>query len=154
MLCLPANVDDFTAAGLSADGVAPRPDPAPQVSLTSRGTPGRVSVWCGKHCAYEDAKPTSIKTCIPKPGRAKSLNKNTNSADAPIEIYSLLLLQAICTQWGSDPMFYGSYSSVSVGSGGAADYDILARPLGDKVFFAGEATTSRSVEWCEVCSCS
>uniref|UniRef100_A0A383WKI0 Amine oxidase domain-containing protein n=1 Tax=Tetradesmus obliquus TaxID=3088 RepID=A0A383WKI0_TETOB len=52
-------------------------------------------------------------------------------------------LQAVCTRWASDPMCYGSYSSVAVGSSGAADYDALAQPLGDRVFFAGEATTSR-----------
>lgn len=48
------------------------------------------------------------------------------------------------TKWGSDPMVYGSYSSVAVGSAGAADYEALAKPLGHRVFFAGEATTSRS----------
>jgi hypothetical protein len=54
-----------------------------------------------------------------------------------------LLPQAVCTRWASDPMCYGSYSSVAVGSSGAADYEALAQPLGDRVFFAGEATTSR-----------
>lgn len=53
------------------------------------------------------------------------------------------LLQAVCTRWGSDPMSYGSYSSCSVGSLGPDDYDIMAEPLGDKVFFAGEATTKK-----------
>jgi hypothetical protein len=53
------------------------------------------------------------------------------------------LLQAVCTRWGCDPMAYGSYSSVAVGSAGAADYEALATPLGNTVFFAGEATTSR-----------
>eukprot|EP00879_Flechtneria_rotunda_P010703 GHRR01011185.1.p1 GENE.GHRR01011185.1~~GHRR01011185.1.p1 ORF type:complete len:666 (+),score=276.42 GHRR01011185.1:1382-3379(+) len=52
-------------------------------------------------------------------------------------------LQAVCTHWGSDPLFCGSYSSVAVGSSGATDYDAMAKPLGNRVFFAGEATTSR-----------
>eukprot|EP00775_Hariotina_reticulata_P006150 gene6150-6387_t len=50
---------------------------------------------------------------------------------------------AVCTHWGRDPMAYGSYSSVAVGSSGAADYEAMATPLGHRVFFAGEATTSR-----------
>lgn len=40
-------------------------------------------------------------------------------------------------------MAYGSYSSVGVGSQGSEDYDIMAESLGDRVFFAGEATTRK-----------
>jgi lysine-specific histone demethylase 1 len=52
-------------------------------------------------------------------------------------------LQATMTRWSADPMCWGSYSSVAVGSPGAPDYDALAQPLGGRVFFAGEATTSK-----------
>ncbi|WJX64199.1 Lysine-specific histone demethylase 1 2 [Trifolium repens] len=48
-------------------------------------------------------------------------------------------IQSICTRWGSDPLSYGSYSHVSVHSSGQ-DYDILAENVGNRLFFAGEAT--------------
>lgn len=43
------------------------------------------------------------------------------------------------TRWASDPHARGSYSYVAVGSSGN-DYDLLARPVGRKIFFAGEHT--------------
>ncbi|XP_020214682.1 lysine-specific histone demethylase 1 homolog 2 [Cajanus cajan] len=49
-------------------------------------------------------------------------------------------IQSICTRWGSDPFSYGSYSHVSVNSSGN-DYDILAENVGNRLFFAGEATS-------------
>lgn len=49
-------------------------------------------------------------------------------------------IQTICTRWGSDPLSYGSYSHVSVQSSGS-DYDILAESVGNRLFFAGEATS-------------
>ncbi|XWS09939.1 hypothetical protein CRYUN_Cryun39dG0032800 [Craigia yunnanensis] len=49
-------------------------------------------------------------------------------------------IQTICTRWGNDPLSYGSYSHVRVQSSGC-DYDILAESVGNRLFFAGEATT-------------
>lgn len=49
-------------------------------------------------------------------------------------------IQTICTRWGGDPLSYGSYSHVRVGSSGK-DYDILAESVENRLFFAGEATT-------------
>ena len=43
------------------------------------------------------------------------------------------------TRWGSDPYSYGSYSYIPTGATGR-DHDTLAEPVGDKLFFAGEAT--------------
>ncbi|KAL6205659.1 hypothetical protein ACLB2K_022914 [Fragaria x ananassa] len=48
-------------------------------------------------------------------------------------------VQTICTRWGSDPLSYGSYSHVRVQSSGS-DYDLLAENVGNRLFFAGEAT--------------
>ncbi|KAK9846501.1 hypothetical protein WJX81_005367 [Elliptochloris bilobata] len=52
-------------------------------------------------------------------------------------------LQAVCSQWGADPLARGAYSSIGVGANGGADYDTMARPVAGRVFFAGEATTRR-----------
>ena len=46
------------------------------------------------------------------------------------------------TRWKSDPFAYGSYSFIPVGAY-AKDREILAEPVGDRVFFAGEATNRR-----------
>ncbi|HJT35042.1 MAG TPA: FAD-dependent oxidoreductase [Pirellulales bacterium] len=43
------------------------------------------------------------------------------------------------TRWASDRWAQGSYSYVPV-RGSGADYDILGEPVGDRMFFAGEAT--------------
>ena len=46
----------------------------------------------------------------------------------------------IITRWGADPFSLGAYSSIPPLATGQ-DYDTLAAPLGDRVFFAGEATS-------------
>ena len=46
---------------------------------------------------------------------------------------------ALVTRWGSDPWTHGSYSYVPVGSS-FERYAALGKPIGDRVFFAGEAT--------------
>lgn len=46
---------------------------------------------------------------------------------------------AVVTNWGVDPFSRGAYSYVAVGASGE-DYDILARPVANCLFFAGEAT--------------
>ena len=46
---------------------------------------------------------------------------------------------ALVTRWGSDPWTHGSYSYVPVGSS-FERYATLGEPIGDRVFFAGEAT--------------
>lgn len=43
------------------------------------------------------------------------------------------------TKWNSDPFSRGSYSHIRLGSS-AQDIEILAKPIDDKIFFAGEAT--------------
>ncbi|EEH51963.1 histone deacetylase, partial [Micromonas pusilla CCMP1545] len=48
-------------------------------------------------------------------------------------------LDAACVRWGGDRHAFGSYSNISVGATGE-DYDHLASTVGDRLFFAGEAT--------------
>ena len=45
----------------------------------------------------------------------------------------------LITRWGSDPFTHGSYSSLRPGSR-PENYDILAAPINNRLFFAGEAT--------------
>jgi monoamine oxidase len=47
------------------------------------------------------------------------------------------------TRWSSDPLARGSYSHIPPGAGGD-DYDALAEPIGERLFFAGEATQRAS----------
>ncbi|CAM9213742.1 unnamed protein product [Discosporangium mesarthrocarpum] len=49
---------------------------------------------------------------------------------------------ASATRWGTDKWAHGSYSYVSTGSSGD-DMDVLAKPVGDWLRFAGEATNRR-----------
>jgi monoamine oxidase len=46
------------------------------------------------------------------------------------------------TRWSSDPFSYGSYSFVPTGASGD-DYETMAKPIADRLFFAGEATCSK-----------
>ena len=51
-------------------------------------------------------------------------------------------VDAVSTRWGSDPWTWGSYSYLPAG----VEFDTyrdMARPVGDRLFFAGEATHSR-----------
>ena len=51
-------------------------------------------------------------------------------------------VDAVSTRWGADPWTRGSYSYLPVG----VEFDTyrdMARPVGDRLFFAGEATHSR-----------
>jgi len=43
------------------------------------------------------------------------------------------------TRWAADPFSFGSYSHTPPGASGL-DYDVLAEPIGGRLFFAGEGT--------------
>ncbi|KAL2245413.1 lysine-specific histone demethylase 1 homolog 2 [Sesamum indicum] len=86
-------------------------------------------------------------------GEAAQLFENTDPASSVHHVLRILRgiyapkgihvpnpLQSICTRWGTDPLSYGSYSHIRVQSSGN-DYDILAEPVGGRLFFGGEATT-------------
>ena len=51
-------------------------------------------------------------------------------------------VDSVSTRWVSDPWTKGSYSYVPAGAS-FENYRVMARPAGERVFFAGEATHSR-----------
>jgi monoamine oxidase len=51
-------------------------------------------------------------------------------------------IDAKCARWGSDEFARGSYSNISP-RGTGEDYDALAEPVGERLFFAGEATNRK-----------
>ena len=55
---------------------------------------------------------------------------------------STLFRRSVVSDWGRNPYARGSYSFVAVGSSGR-DYDELARPVGTRLFFAGEHTNGQ-----------
>ncbi len=60
-------------------------------------------------------------------------------------IYGTQVLEPISyinTRWSSDPFSYGSYSYIPVDSS-SHDYDLIAAPVDNRLFFAGEATHSK-----------
>jgi monoamine oxidase len=48
-------------------------------------------------------------------------------------------VSSLCTRWGSDPHVFGSYACALPGRADARA--VLASPLGDRILFAGEATS-------------
>lgn len=54
------------------------------------------------------------------------------------------LVNMIATRWGKDPYALGSYSHLEVGPASKQDFQNLAQPLDNKVFFAGEHTHSEN----------
>lgn len=47
----------------------------------------------------------------------------------------------LISRWGKDPFAFGSYSHIPVGAS-PEDHEALAEPVGDTLFFAGEATNA------------
>lgn len=56
------------------------------------------------------------------------------------EVRETTLVESIVTRWQVDRYSRGSYSYLGLEATGA-DYDLLARPIGETLFFAGEATS-------------
>jgi monoamine oxidase len=55
------------------------------------------------------------------------------------------VVRRCCARWGEDEFATGSYSYVAVGGSGDS-YDLMARPLGRSVLFAGEHTTKEHLD--------
>ncbi|MBM2820051.1 MAG: monoamine oxidase, partial [Nitrosarchaeum sp.] len=51
-------------------------------------------------------------------------------------------VKIIRTSWATDPLSFGTYSFIPV-TGTTSDIDELAKPVDDKLFFAGESTSTR-----------
>ncbi len=74
---------------------------------------------------------------------------DTQLVDAVLDMLPLLYdrrvpdpIATAVTRWGSDPFARGSYSFVPVGAS-LDDLDLLGTPEGERLLFAGEATTGR-----------
>ena len=67
---------------------------------------------------------------------AAPLSGYLNAADVPKT--PSLLVGYLRTNWSQDPFSYGSYSYFAKGSGNA-DREIVLEPIGERVYFAGEA---------------
>ncbi|XP_043700660.1 lysine-specific histone demethylase 1 homolog 2-like [Telopea speciosissima] len=101
---------------------------------TVSGGPVLVALVAGEAAlAFESADAAVLLQCVLSILRGIY---NPKGIDVPDPI------QTICTRWGSDPLCYGSYSHVRVGSSGS-DYDILAESVEGRLFFAGEATNKQ-----------
>lgn len=93
------------------------------------GTPILAALVSGKAAHVNESTPEAdLKTMAME--TLGSIFKDRKVPD-PVAYY--------VTRWSSDQYASGSYSFVSVGSSGN-DYDLLARPVGRKLFFAGEHT--------------
>ena len=55
---------------------------------------------------------------------------------------STLYRKSVVSDWGKNPYARGSYSYIAVGGSGR-DYDELAWPVGERLFFAGEHTNGQ-----------
>jgi monoamine oxidase len=82
-------------------------------------------------------------------GTAAKKHEQRSPSDAAARVLAILRrifsdvptpLQVVCTNWASDPMAGGSYSSLPRDCLGGKDYDRLAESVSGRVFFAGEAT--------------
>ncbi len=85
----------------------------------------------------------SVSADTPQHAYQSVLFCGTRHVTMPVYLFLYCGGQACCTRWGEDPLVYGSYSSVGVGSQGTEDYDIMAESIGDRLFFAGEGTTRK-----------
>ncbi|KAI3443638.1 hypothetical protein Pfo_000303 [Paulownia fortunei] len=92
---------------------------------------------------------SSKSHCQMKPNCHRSCNGSENSGEIP-DGNQLKFAKVLRTQWGTNPLFLGSYSYIAVGSSGD-DMDTLAEPLPQnsnldysppqlQILFAGEAT--------------
>ena len=93
------------------------------------GTPVLAALVSGKAAHVNESTPEEDLKCI----AMETLTSIFKDIDVPAPVAYHV------TRWASDPQTGGSYSYVSVGSSGN-DYDLLARPVGRKLFFAGEHT--------------
>lgn len=92
------------------------------------------------------------KPCLMGSITGQAASQVTNEADEVIveqacsvieklypESQNVTLVESIVTRWQIDPFSRGSYSYVGPEATGA-DYDLMARPITNSVYFAGEAT--------------
>ncbi|PYQ29150.1 MAG: hypothetical protein DMF56_12800 [Acidobacteria bacterium] len=89
--------------------------------------------WAGGHCA--DALLAERPSIIDR-----ALDSMSRAFGVPRRRLDALLAGTWMHDWQSDPYSRGAYSYAAVGGSGA--HDLLAKPVKNTLFFAGEATSS------------
>jgi monoamine oxidase len=108
---------------------------------------GRSYIFWSVEASSPDSKPVIVAICSGQGAKEAEDMKDEdliNDACTTLQkIYNLpvrpLPIESVVTRWGHDPYSLGAFSYVSVGSR-PEDYEELAKPVLDRVFFAGEAT--------------
>mmetsp|Transcript_8441 Transcript_8441/g.14234 ORF Transcript_8441/g.14234 Transcript_8441/m.14234 type:complete len:492 (-) Transcript_8441:229-1704(-) len=100
--------------------------------------------------SLESAKNAPVLVCFVSGDAARQMEKSNDAALIESAVSSLKCiygndavpqpLSYVVTRWNSDPFSYGSYTCVPPGSSGE-DYKSLARPVMDRLGFAGEHTS-------------
>ena len=109
---------------------------------------GDIPVFGDEQDAFKKTSVCVLKLCVLKRRlRLKRRDFLTMVASAPISGFNQWrgasptrypLVGYIRTNWSRDPFSFGSYSYLAAGSGNK-DREILAAPIEERVFFAGEA---------------
>lgn len=91
-----------------------------------------------------------VLVCLSRGNFARSLDRETPAAAAAFALTELKSMFGssvkepaafVRTSWSTDPFSRGSYSSVAPGAS-ISDYETLASPIEDTLFFAGEAASA------------
>ncbi|RVD82834.1 uncharacterized protein DFL_007245 [Arthrobotrys flagrans] len=89
---------------------------------------GRFYIW------WNTTDAVGRPTLVGGDGNTEEVLGEDRVPDRPEEVF--------VTKWRKDPFALGSYSYVAPGSTGA-DYDTIAEPINDQIFFAGEHTSRK-----------
>ena len=111
--------------------------------------PARKGEWCEAYSLHAIAKvPVLLFFNAGAYGLAIEQLSDKATVDGAMEILRRIYGRSVpepvgyrLTRWSADPFARGSYSHVTPGAS-MDDYDRLATPIGNRLYFAGEATSS------------